>query len=340
MLLVYVHERIQHQFESQKSQTSRSDYNSFDYVNWRLTSENLKELIKSWEFKFIKNNGVLIINDSNNYLLNKNHELKLILPLYHFAKIKISVNLTPIVERIVHKDWENMNNYLNLLHSDFDGLKDSISHCLDIMNLWIQNIKVVNNFKENSLRTPVFFVTCVFVSLLLISQFLYYIEQINDKDHGIYLGITEKTLWLKCEETLKNCEKILSLNYNAEQSQQEGDKNTNKNEGDKKPKSENQTQPKQDEPGYHSGHFNPHTHGGLKPLNGIEDIEYENYESIRKLIKNNSDAKLIVNSLKLIKLSNKCLFLGVRILADAPIWPLAMGFAEALKNRANYISKI
>lgn len=332
MLLIYIHERIQQQFETHKSQTNlngKNDYKNFDYVNWRLTSENLQELIKSWEFKFIKNNGVLIINESNNYLLNQHHELKLILPLYHFAKIKISVNLTPIIERIVYKDWENMNNYLNLLHLDFDGLKSSINYCLDIMNLWIQNIMVVNNFKENSLRTPVFFVTCVFVSLLLISQFLYYIEQINDKDHGIYLGITEKTLWLKCEETLKNCEKILSLNYHAEQDQK--DQKAGINKSDQKRQSQGQR---------HSHQKQDHHYGGMKPLNGIEDLEYENYESIRKLIKTNSNSKLIVNSLKLIKLSNKCLFLGVRILADAPIWPLAMGFAEALKNRANYISKI
>lgn len=347
MLLIYVHERIQQQFETHKSQANtggKRDYKDFDYVNWRLNSENLQELIKSWEFKFIKNNGVLIINDSNNHLLNEHHELKLILPLYHFAKIKISVNLTPIIERIVHKDWENMNNYLNLLHLDFDGLKMSINYCLDTMNLWIQNIKVVNNYKENSLRTPVFFVTCVFVSLLLISQFLYYIEQINDKDHGIYLGITEKTLWLKCEETLKNCEKILSLNYHSEQGQQDQQHNTKNNKnlhnnsnkdagiGKHSNQSQNKARP--------SGGDDRYSSGGFKPLNGIEDIEYENYESIRKLIKNNSNSKLIVNSLKLIKLSNKCLFLGVRILADAPIWPLAMGFAEALKNRANYISKI
>lgn len=276
-LLIYCHERIQQSYCDLKT-----NFIQFDQINWRLKNHELKNVLKSWEMVYHFNGGSLIINESNNQLLNEHNEFKLILPLYYFAKIKIAVNLTPIIERIVYKDWENMNKYLNNLQQDFDGLKESIDYSLDIMNLWNQNISVVNDSKENNLRTPVFFVTCVFVSLLLISQFLYSIE---DKDGKIGLGTTEKVLWLKCEQTLKKSEKILSLNSTS-----------------------------------------------------MED--YENYESIRKLIESNGNEKLIMNSLKLIKLSNKCLFLGVRILADAPIWPLAMGFAEALKNRANYISKI
>ncbi|WEJ93159.1 hypothetical protein PSN45_000620 [Yamadazyma tenuis] len=293
-LMVYVHERIQEQFGKLKQQHQNHHHNQvsnflkFDYINWKLNNQGLKDLLKSWEMNFIKNDGVLIINDMNRHLLSEHNELKLILPMYHLAKIKICVNLTPIIERVVYKDWENMNNYLDHLHLDFDGLKESISYSIDTMDLWNQNILEVNNSIENNLRTPVFFVTCMFVSILLISQFLYYIEQINDKDYGIQLGVTEKILWLKCERILKKCEKTISLNYTQQ---------------------------------------------------NLFAEEYENYESIRKLIETNSNSKLIVNSLKLIKLSNKCLFLGVRILADAPIWPLAMGFAEALKNRANYISR-
>lgn len=293
-LLMHTHEKIQEQYVKMKQQLSSHPHNQvsnflrFDFINWKLNSQTLDDLIKSWEMNFVKNGGSLVINEKNDYLLNEHSELKLILPLYHLAKIKVAVNLTPIIERIVYKDWENMNKFLNCLHVDFEGLKQLIEYSLDIMELWNRNIYVVNNSNENNLRTPVFFVTCVFVSLLLISQFLYYIEQINDKDNGISLGLTEKILWLKCEKVLKNCEKIIALNY---------------------------------------------------PQKNPFMEEYENYESIRKLIETNSNSKLIVNSLKLIKLSNKCLFLGVRILADAPIWPLVMGFAEALKNRANYISK-
>ena len=33
----------------------------------------------------------------------------------------------------------------------------------------------------------------------------------------------------------------------------------------------------------------------------------------------------------------KSIYLGIRILADVPVWPLAMVFAEALKSRAKYI---
>lgn len=295
-LLIYIHEVIQNEFQTtKKNNNNNNNVEKFDHINWRLNAKmKLDTLIKSWESIFIKNDGLLVINDFNKHLLIENNEWKVILPVYYFAKIKIAINLTPIVERIVYKDWENMNNYLGSLAQDFDGTKEAVEYSLEIMNLWNQNISSINDSKrQSSLRTPVFFVTCVFVSLLVISQYLYLIEQIDpDKETDIKLNTSEKVLWLKCEKILKNCEKVISMNYSSNNS--------------------------------------------IFTTN--ED--YENYESIRKLIETNSNSKLIINSIKLIKLSNKCLFLGVRILADAPIWPLAMGFAEALKNRANFISKI
>lgn len=277
--LFYVHESIQEHYN-----THHQPFFSFDHIAWRLNNSSLNSLILAWEMYFTANGGVIVINEANHAILQV-PEFKLILPLYYLAKIKVAVNLTPIVERVVYKDWDTMNSYLNHLHNDFDGLKELVAYSIEIMSLWNHHV-VLGNQTPEPLKTPVFFVMSVFIAVLLISQFLYYVEQINDKDHKISLGVTEKVLWLKCEAILKNCEKIISLNYSTNL------------------------------------------------------LDFENYESIRRLIETNNDEKLIVNSLKLIKLSNKCLFLGVRILGEAPVWPLTMGFGEALKNRANYTSRV
>lgn len=245
--LFYVHESIQAHYNSH-----HQPFFSFDHISWRLNNSSLKSLVMAWEMSFTANGGVIVINETNHSVL-KIPEFKLILPLYYLARIKIAVNLTPIVERVVYKDWDTMNSYLNHLHNDFDGLKELVTYSIEIMNLWNHHV-VLGNQAPDPLKTPVFFVMLVFVAVLLISQFLYYVEQINDKDHKISLGVTEKVLWLKCEAILKNCEKIISLNYSTNL------------------------------------------------------LDFENYESIRRLIETNDDEKLIVNSLKLIKLSNKCLF--------------------------------
>ena len=65
-----------------------------------------------------------------------------------------------------------------------------------------------------------------------------------------------------------------------------------------------------------------------------EGIDVENNQS--KLVQINQEIK---KGLTESKISMKSIYLGIRILADVPVWPLAMVFAEALKSRAKYIEK-
>lgn len=60
---------------------------------------------------------------------------------------------------------------------------------------------------------------------------------------------------------------------------------------------------------------------------------------VRKLVEQGSDSETILASIRATKLSLRSLALGVRILADAPVWPMAVTLAEALKNRISHLSR-
>ncbi|ODV66647.1 hypothetical protein HYPBUDRAFT_110786 [Hyphopichia burtonii NRRL Y-1933] len=294
-LLMYIHEQISIEYSNHKDANNQTNL-----LNWRLEARpKLKKLIKSWESFFIKNGGFLIVNDYNEHLLNLHNEFKLILPLLLFAKIRLCININPLMDRVLYKDWNGMNDELKKLDNDEEGLKESIGYAVEIINIWIHNISVINDSRETSLRTPVFFVTCVFVSILIISKYLDSIEN-TDKD----LTIFDKVYWLNCDEIFYKIETNLS------------------------PINES----------------NSYSDFLRRQSNGVFDsISSESFKESAKMIKtliesNTASSKAIVTAMKNYRLATRSLYMGVRILADAPVWPLAMGFAEALKNRATYIS--
>lgn len=63
------------------------------------------------------------------------------------------------------------------------------------------------------------------------------------------------------------------------------------------------------------------------------------FESLPKEAGSGNSMEELVRFIKGSRLSSKCLYLGIRILADAPIWPAAVLFAEALKARSMEISE-
>lgn len=282
-LLMYIHEQIH---------TEVLKYKQFNSTLWRLNSRpRLESLIKSWESIFIKNGGILVVNGHNNHLLNANNEFKIILPLYSLAKINICMNITPIMERVLYKDWNGMNQAIFSLDDDKEALKECVLYSTEILSLWTHNVSIVDDSKRTSLRTPVFFVTCVFASVMIISHYLYSMEE--TKAQG--LSPSKKSLWMKCETLLQAAEKVLPPI------------------GDTKNYSE-----------------------FLK--NQFAGVSLSDINTTKKLISSNSNEGTIIASIKKSKLSVKCLYLGLHMLADTSIWPLAIGFAEALKNRATYIT--
>ena len=174
-------------------------------------------------------------------------------------------------------------------NTDMDALKEAGQYAIEVLKLWKHNISTFNDAKEASVRTPVFFVTCLFVAVVVLSKVLHVIENTDTpltSDHAF---------WLSCVKVLSCIERALSpkvkssyLEFLREQSH------------------------------------------GVFDYAWSAELKHNVDRAVRDLNAGKASA-LVVRGCKLwIQL----LSLGVRILADAPLWPLAMGFAEALKNMA------
>lgn len=282
-LIMHVHEQILNEFMEGNSE--------IDSFVWRVKHRpRLENLLKLWESYFIRNGGFSLLNNHNHHLLNTRSELKLILPMSLLAKMRICVNFTPVLTQVLYKDWPGMEAMLKKLDSDTDALKEAANYSMEVLNLWVHNISMLNDAKQTSVRTPVFFVTCIFVSVVILSKVLKVIE--NSKT----CSILDRAFWLSCVEVLNRIETALS------------------------PKEESS----------YSEFLREQSHGVFDYAWGPEFKQ--NVDSVvRELIVGDSGA---VAGMQKCNLSIYGLGLGVRILADAPLWPLAMGFAEALKNMA------
>lgn len=289
-LLMQVHEQILVEFSAQNLK------GGFEPLSWRVTARpQLENLVEAWEVQFAKNGGFTVVNDNNNHLLNTNKELKLILPMLSFAKIRLCLNFTPVMEKVLNKDWKGMESMLILLDKDVDGLKEATKHAADILKLWVHNISVLNDSKQTSVRTPVFFVTCVFISVMVLAKTLHVIE--NGKDLSTY----DKSIWLNCEQVFRNIEITLKPNDESHSYKEI-----------------------------------------LQQSHGVFDYVWN--ESFKRSVENVRNSVNVgttpstLGAMKTCRFLLQALSLGVRILADAPLWPLAMGFAEALKNMAIQIN--
>jgi hypothetical protein len=298
-LLMSIHEKIYLERTTLKHEAN----GVIAATKWRMNSRPVIEsLIKSWESLYIKNGGVFYLNETSlSVIYNKNPILRLILPLLSFAKIRKCVHLTPIMEKIWQKDWEGMNEALKLLRNDPEALKDSTNYALDIVKLWIDYVSIHNDAEKTSIRTPVFFITCIFTSLLIIAEFLLSVERWaqNFDEKPVYLNAIERTLWLRSEMIFKKIEECLMLNDNNK------------------------------------------TYSELLRLEakGALDVDILDDELAKRAINPNTDIQETRRVIQGARLSSRGLYLGVRILADAPIWPIALLFAQALKARAIHISK-
>lgn len=275
----------------------------FKLAEWRMEQRPyIESLIKIWESCFIRNGGVLVPRGQNIHTINNSCALKLTLPLLSFAKINKCVHISSVLEHVWARNWEQMNVEVKRLTLDVEALRDSINYSLDIVNLWIEIISITNDAEKTSIRTPIFFLTCLFTSTLLISEYLYATElwahkYIGDKTLINPLTTSDRVLWMRAEKIFKKIEKnLLPLGSN------------------------NQS----------------YSEFLRLQANGALDVEILDDE-IAKLALGPGDLQPIAEIIISGRLSTRCLSLGVRILADAPVWPIALLFAEALKARATHI---
>lgn len=276
-LIMYVHEVIEEE---------QAKYASVLDTRWRLNSRpKLEALIRSWESLFIKNGGILSVNKYNSHMLPVQNSFKLILPMHGYAKMRLCFNFKPIMERVLAKDWPGLNEVLDQ-EFDVDDLQECADYALETLEIWTQNISVVNDAKRTSLRTPVVFVTSSFFAVLIVSQYLASLERENAARRP-----RDIVKWLLCETILNEVAQVLA--------------------------------PVTDRAG---------------EADYIKHSMQLSQTPVRNLVELGKGAEIVMAAMRASRLSVRALSLGVRILADAPVWPIAVTFAEALKNRISHAS--
>lgn len=277
-------------------------------TKWRMNSRpEIESLLKSWEFIYVKNGGILVPREANVHVINQTPVLKLILPLLSFAKLRKCIYFTPILSNIWSKNWASMNQELKYLDADPEALRDGSNYSLDIINLWTDIIMISKDAEKTSIRTPIFFLTCIFAAILVVGEYLYATEVWAKNYLAIHsqnssttsspanafssfqnqtptLNAIDRVLWLKTQNLMKKVETNLNPNI---------------------PDSNN--------------------------FNNVND------EVSSLVLEPSIDLKHTAEIIVMSKMSLKSLNIGVRILADAPVWPVALVFAEALKARSKFI---
>lgn len=289
-MLMILHEQISDTYLAQKSSGI-----PFDALDWRVSRRSkLESLLKLWETSFIISGGFRSVNENNAKLLGGNNQLKLLFPMYSLSKIRICLNITPVMEKVCYKDWNGLNETIKCWDLDVEALKEACAPAIEILNLWVHNVSALNDSKKISVRTPVYFVTCVFVAILVLSKALLCMEESKA------LSIVDKALWLDAKRALSRIEIALS-------------------------------------PSDESRHYSVLLRNESQPSKLFDYAQStklkQNVDSVLSTLGAGTPLKCIA-SVKKCKLLILSLYLGVRVLADAPLWPVALGFAEALKHLA------
>ncbi|RLV94735.1 putative transcription factor TDA9 [Spathaspora sp. JA1] len=295
----------------------------FSFIQWQTKYKPmLVKLVSNWELKYYKNQGTTSLNITtyNRNLLNAQHELKLVVPVLLMIKIKIELySLTDALSPILHKDWAEMNKAWDKLHyqeSNYGVLTTTLGYSRDLIQLWVYNIETINyDVRQTSLRTPVLFCVGIFISIMVLTTYLDYLEK-NCQHRDI--SNMELIHWFKCHEILTKVDKVLSPSLKSSYSELLTNQVKEINIDESilgKIMELSQERERCDD-----------------ALSQGINIE-ENTEKVHEL------NQLIRDVILKCQLSIKVINLGIRILADAPVWPISMGFAEALKFRAIYLSE-
>ena len=67
----------------------------------------------------------------------------------------------------------------------------------------------------------------------------------------------------------------------------------------------------------------------------LEQISIQDLQNLKKPENKDKFKKKVIED----RLSLKCLYLGLRILLDAPIWPVCLSFGEVLNERGHYLHR-
>ncbi|ODQ82902.1 hypothetical protein BABINDRAFT_159395 [Babjeviella inositovora NRRL Y-12698] len=289
---------------NERDKLKRDESNSIiKAAKWRLNQRpQIETLLRAWEMVYVRNGGLLMVNDSNIHMLTQVPVVKLILPVLSLAKIKLSIDLTPVMQKAFVKDWDGMSADLKRLDNDSEALRESNGYSLDIIQVWIDNISIVNNAERSAVRTPIFFLTCIFAAVLITAEYVYSVEQWAHAylraQSSLSLNPVDRAAWLRAEKVLRGVEEMISRNSRVS----------------------------------YSEYLRREAKGALD-MGKLDD------DLMALALDPDTDLTRLASTIASSRLSTRALSLGVRILGDAPVWPAAMLFAEGLKARAICITR-
>lgn len=298
-MLISIHEKI---FLERK--TMKYDSNAqMNEMKWRMNSKPvIDSMLKYWEALYIKSGGILTRNNENIPIINENPAMRLIIPLHLFANIRKCLDLRPAMNRIWLKNWDGMNKTLDNLCFDWDSLREASDYALNVIDFWVETVCIMKNAESTAIRTPVFSITCIFSSILIVAEHIKRVEswaQEFDPANPMapVINASDRLLWLKSEKVLKKVEQhLLPKGYNMQS---------------------------------YSEFLRLQAKGAL-------DVDVLDDALAQRAMNPDTPIKDTIAVIIKARLSSRCLYLGVRILGDAPIWPIALLFAHALQSRAIY----
>ncbi|CAI5757146.1 unnamed protein product [Candida verbasci] len=208
---------------------------------------------------------------------------KLILSLYYLLKIKIEINNSgsKLIHAILNKDWITMNKEINLLHykeSNYGILTNSFPYAT----------KLLQSYNYNNYNIPVFYTFGIFISILIISTYLDFIEKslmskdISNFELINYIKCNNLIQMMKKETDVIGSGKLVSLSMEREK---------------------------------------------------IDDLIANDIDSGANQVKAQQLNGHLKGEILNLKLSSKVLNFGVDLM-NGFWWPIAVGFAEGLKNRS------
>lgn len=293
----------------------------FSYINWNVEKRpKYHHLMNNWQIIFYRNGGNLDTSSMNCDQYSNSPDLKQIIPLWYMLKMKMDINLDTTFTHIFKKDYVSMNKELDLMdyrESNYSVLSKSLNSGYSILDLWIQTTETNSlDVRETTVRTPVFLFCGLLASILVVATYLDFLEQ-QCKRRDI--SNQELMEWLRCQETFTKMEKVLTPSVKSVYSDiltkdmqnlsivTDSVRNKIIKLSEERSKCDDDL-----------------SRGVDLDLN--RDLVMKLNQEIRDyVIKNN--------------LSNKAFYLGIRVFADAPVWPAAMGFAEALQIRATHLAQ-
>lgn len=298
-MLISVHEKIYLERSTMKYETNEQ----MNEIKWRMTSRPvIDSMLKYWESIFLKSGGILACKEETIPFINENPVLRLIIPLHQFANIRKCLDIRYVINRIWLKDWDAMNKALDNLCPDKDSLREASNYALGIIYFWVETVSVMRNAERTAIRTPISSITCILSSILIVSEHMRRVESwalkfdASDPQAPI-INASDRITWLKSEQVLKKVEQhLLPKGYNSQS----------------------------------------YAEFLRSQANGALDVEVLDNDLAQQAMRPDTAVAKTQEVIKKARLSSRSLYLGVRILGDAPIWPIALLFAHALQARAIY----